>query len=441
MRHTIFLLKVFVIVLAVVWASYSPGHLILDWDDYVVKISLRAFLGVGLSLLFVAMALYAGYKNLYNAVKRRTERKSLSNFKDLQAQVVKGMVDLELGQEESSKRLFQQAATRKAQDDLLVLGAYRAAIQSRDQETLELLVPRLQESSALKGLSLKYQVLREISKKNYFLAYNLSRDALLKATQPWFLKAGVFLAMQQEKFDQALVYVQEGRQLKVFSRGYAQYLTSLIFYRKAMLAGKDNKMYMTHLIKAHELNVGFVDASLALSQAYVREGEFVKTKKILMETWQVDASSYEVAAAYCSLGADPLESAKLARALLKAAPHSMVAKVLLILQYIDAELWGEAKKALDTLVQKKHVEPSLFMESLESLLVYQEKGEAEKLKEALQAWLSAGLVQKWKCQYCGHEATSWQLFCEACDAFDHLIVADPFEAPFENPVIPVVLPS
>lgn len=436
MNYLIFVFKLCLILAVVIWASYYPGDVSLEWEDYVVKMTLRVFLGGGLAIGLIILTLYSAYKNLFNSIKAHMERRAFSQFKAQQEQIVAGLIDVELGNISKAKKLVTSLMNKKDPTPLALLYAFNAAYHFNQAEKIDELIPQLQVVKELKILSTKYQIELAVSQGNYPLAFTICREALKNTSGAWLLKVATFLAIKEKKFEEALAYLKEGRQIHEFDKNYDDYMSSIIWYQHAKFLGEEHENYITYLHRSHDLNIGFTNAAVRLARAYEATNAAKKAKNVLTETWKMRPNSYEIAESYCALGTDPMDKAKLARELLSLQPDSRVARIILTVQYIQARLWGEAKKELDALESKHTDTAKETVDYLQALIAHDEKEDTEKAYEILQNLLSEHLKQKWQCHYCGHRSISWQPFCDSCDAFDHLERGDQKRALSTIPTFP-----
>lgn len=436
MKYLFFIIKLLLILGVVIWASYYPGDVILDWDQYIYKMSLRVFLGGSLFIILIILTLYGAYKNLFNSLKVHMERRSRTQLKSLQEQMIQGLIDLELKNTSAAKKILNQLLKKKSKDALVLFYEFKVAYDSQDKKLIESLLPSLQLSPQLKILSIKYQIEQAVSQNNYPLAFTICRDALRTLSGAWLHKVGIFLAIKEKNFEQAHTLLKEGTYLQEFDNAYVHYMGSIIWYQHAKTVGEKSKDYIPFLSKSHDLNIRFTNAAVRLACAYKNQDQISKAKETLLETWNEAPESFEIAEEYVSLGKNAVESAKLARELLEMQPQSKVGRIVLVLQYIKAKLWGEVKHEMDDLALLPSKDLGHEKEYLEALLVHEEKGDNDKAFDILQRLLESALRQKWQCQYCGNRSNSWQPFCESCDAFDHLDYVQPKNSSASIPILP-----
>ncbi len=436
MTYFLLIVKILIVVAAVIWASYVPGEITLEWQDYVIKFSLRTYVGFSLTLLILLLTLYDAYKDLYNRIKLRLERKSHLKLARFQTKLMESFIDLEL---HNNSRVDQEVRFLEKSSHGSLLGLYfkyRVAVLRDDEAMLDGLVSKLQENPVLKPLACKIQIRTAVSMNNYALALKLTEDALKKFPSAWFYKSAVFLCINNKHYEEALNYLREGARAYEFGAEYENYLFSVIWYQYAKFVGPKNDVYVDYLQKAHDFNLSYTQPALRLSQEYVAKNQVDRAKTILKETWKAQKNSYSVAAAYANLGKDEIEQAQYAKELYEEDKKSPIAHLVLILKYINAKLWAEARREL-TLFSKKHAGAyEVEVEYLTAILAHEELGEAQHAYEVLRDTFRKNLRRKWTCRYCGHQAESWQPLCESCDRFDHLDHTHVTQNPLLLPFIP-----
>lgn len=436
MIYFVWVIKLLIIFAAIAWASYVPGEITLDWQDYIIKFSLRTYVGFTVTLLILLLTLYDAYKDLYNRIRTKLERKTYLKLVKFHEKLIQGFIDLEL---HNVKLVDQERKflSSKYPDNLLALYyQYRVAVTRDEKDKLEDLIAKLQLNPILKPLALKIQIRAAVAMGNDTLAFKLTEEALKTSPSAWFYKSAVFLCISTKKYQEALEYLREGGSLYSLDTAYENYLFSMIWYQYAKHLGPENENYMAYLQKAHEHNLSNPQPSLSLASFYVDKNQSDRAKKVLIETWKNNAHSFSIANMYAELGATQVEQAQQARELVKVTPEAPIAQLVLILKYIQAKLWGEAQRELDDFSQKYHESHQPEIDYLTALLVHDEQGENEKAYEILNKLLQQRLRRKWSCKFCGHQAESWQSFCESCNKFDHLEYAEVSQNPLLLPFIP-----
>lgn len=436
MIYFVWIIKILIIILAVGWASYVPGEITLDWQDYIIKFSLRTYVGFSVTLLILLLTLYDAYKDLYNRIRSRLERNTYLRLLKFQEKLIQGFIDLELQNSNLVDNEVNFLKSKYPQDLLSLYYQYRVATTRNDQENLDKLIAKLQLNPILKPLALKIQIRQAISMGNTSLAFKLTEEALKLMPSAWFYKSAVFLSIGNKKYEKALEYLREGGRLYSFEKGYENYLFSIIWYQFAKHLGPDQDNYVEYLQKAHEYNLSNPQPSLLLAKYFAENDQMDRAKKTLLETWKSNSNSYLVARAYADLGSAEIEQAQLASDLYKQSPEAPIAALVLILKYINAKLWGEAQKALKKFTDKYSKSHSSEINYLNALMTHDEKGENEKAYEMLNSLLQQKLKRKWSCKFCGYESEAWQAFCESCSKFDHLEYAEVAQNPLLLPFIP-----
>lgn len=435
---TYFLLtaKILLVLGAVIWASYVPGEITLEWQEYIIKFSLRTYVGFSLTILILLITLYDAYKDLYNRIKFRLERKAHSKLTRFQAKLMESFIDLELHNNTRVDEEIRYLEKRHPGSLLGLYFKYRAAVAQNDTERLDDLVFRLQQDSILKPLAYKIQIRSAVSMGNFTLALQLTQDALNKFPSAWFYKSAIFLCINSKNYEEALNYLRDGSRIYQFGEDYERYLLSVIWYQYAKSLGAESAEYVDYLQKAHDANLSYTQPALKLAQKYFEEDQRDRAKGVLKETWAVQKQSYSVAMAYASLGGDAIEQAQYAKELHEMDPEAAVAQLVLILKYTEAKLWAEARRTLDDFSREHGADYKLEVDYLTAILAHEELGEAERAYEVLRGILRENLRRKWTCRYCGHQTDTWQPLCESCDRFDHLDPSHVMQNPLLLPFIP-----
>ena len=434
MTYLFLIIKILIIVSAVAWASYVPGEITLEWQNYIIKFSLRTYIGFTLTIIVLLLTLYDAYKDLYNRIKLRLERKSHLKLVKFHEKLMLGFIDLEMHNTQAVDQELKFLEMRHPENILGLFFQYRVAVLREDIKMQEALIARLQSNALLKPLGVKLQVRRAVLINDFTLAFNLTQDALNLFPSAWFYKSAIFLCIHNKAYQQALNYLREGSHAYHFDRDYENYLFSMIWFQYAKFEGVHSDNYLPFLQKSHEYNLAYTQPSLYLARAYAERDQRDRASQVLLETWDAQKESFSIIEAYADLGRDSIEKAQYAKELVEKDPSSPLAHLVLIMKYIEAKLWAEAHRVFDEFMLKHHDSFKVEVEYLTAILSHDEMGETERAYEVLHNILRESLRRKWTCKYCGHQSEVWQPLCDSCGKFDHLnhvqVTQNPLLLPF-----------
>jgi len=430
----------FVFVLALFCLIYyfymHPGVVSISYPPYTIEISVLAFSFLFLFTLFITFFITSRIQHIFQFFVRWRERKEFSQYKKIETLFIEGVVLLEEHKEKEAKAILTKFETlSEKQQSFSPLGILYQFLYTRKHPShpvMQNILLRLQSDPVLKVLAYKTQIRHAVEQTNYELAKALCDEYLLQdAKSPWFLKVMIFLSIKLNQFKNALHFLEETHRFE--SPDYQLYMGSIIWYQWAKRLGPQDEHYVPYLTKSHNLNLRFAAAAARLATAFEQQGDPKRAKRVLLETWEKHPY-FEIGEQFCSLGETPMEQAQLAKELFLIHPRDIMSHILLVLFYMRAELWGEARKELEK-VRTKGTKPRV-VKFLDAMVSHDEMGDTEQAYRILKELLESRLKVKWQCKKCKHESTTWEPFCEKCDSFDHIHYEQP-ETKIKIPIFPM----
>jgi HemY protein len=155
-----------------------------------------------------------------------------------------------------------------------------------------------------------------------------------------------------------------------------------------------------------------------LAELLIKGGDAKRALKTLERGWAV-APHPDLAELYLKASgeADPLKRVGIVRRLAGQNPGDIESHLALAQASLDANLWGEARRHLET---ASGTNPSVRV--CRMMAEVEERAHADQAK--VHDWLAraadAPADRAWRCSACGAHHESWRPVCESCGAFGTL---------------------
>lgn len=375
MFHKILWFSFFALCVGITAFMYvNPGMVYIHWTPYVIEVSTLVFALLFLGALFFTFLFATGIQKISSFISSWRENKKLLQFQRVEALFLEGFTALESEDETIAKESYNTFLSHQAKMSSPLGVLYRFLYERKMNIPLagRGAFLDLQGHPKLSVLAYKMQIEQALLHKNYSLAETLLKDFLYHHHEsPWFLKAAVMASLHTGKFAEALNYAEKKKSSTLAPS--RQKLTGFIWLKRAEEEGVDHPDYLSHLEKAYE-DYPTSKVALLMGEAYIKGGNDKNAKKILLDSWEKEPT-FEVGSRYANLGDTAYEQAELAKQLFKKQPDSLVAGALLTLFYLRAELWGEARSALERL--KKKGASDVLIAYFESVFAYDEGKDAK----------------------------------------------------------------
>ncbi|MFD1378151.1 tetratricopeptide repeat protein [Fodinicurvata halophila] len=209
---------------------------------------------------------------------------------------------------------------------------------------------------------------------------------------------------------------------------------------EAAEAAGDTATARRHLARALKLEPGFIPAVLLAARLDFRKGRKRRARKLLEQGWQEQPHPgiVEVCLEEPGLSDKPYERIKRIERLTQANPTHPESRLALAQVNLDAELWGEARKHLRSLMEST---PEHRVFRMMAELEAREKGDSEKAADWLRQAETANPDPAWVCGSCGALSGKWSARCGVCDTFDTLLWRTPRHSSMNLVGIPPSRPS
>lgn len=422
-RGILFFIKLAVLIAIAVWLAEQPGNVSIEWLGYRVDTSVGLLLAAVFVLLVVAALGYRFWRALRGAPRSLVRARQRSRRRKGYEALTNGLVAVAAGDAPEADKWARRASHLLDEPPLVRLLEAQAAQLDNDEPTArahftEMLEHRETRFLGLRGLFL--QAMRdgdEEAARRY-----LERARNLRPETPWVLNGLFELSERSGDLDKAEEALRESQKQRFLPRPEASRKRAVVLMEaaEASEAAGETATARQYLARALKLEPGFVPALLLAARLDFRKGRKRRARKLLEQGWreQPHPGIVEVLLEEPGLSDKPYERIKRIERLTQDNPTHPESRLALARVNLEAELWGEARKHLRSLLDST---PEHRVFRLMAELEERENGDSEKAADWLRQAETASPDPGWVCGSCGALSGKWSAHCGVCDAFDTLL--------------------
>jgi HemY protein len=445
-----FIIKLALLVSGAVWLANRPGNLSLVWFGYRVDIPPLGLAMLGVILGFIVLWLIGNGVARIMAVPgelgaMRGHAREAKGYQIL----TRGFAAAAAGDAREARRLAQQAqkllSHHGTEPPITRLLAAQAAQLEGDDAAAQAHFKTLAETPETAILGLRGLAMGALKTGDEAAALKLAERAL--AANPnaqWAADTAMRLQVKVGRFDSAenslkalvragALTAQQGQQRR------AALLTEKA--RQSLIVGGSDVTAEAAINAAREavkLAGTFAPARFMLARLLVRQGKRKEAMRLIEQVW--DSHPHEILGEAYLLAGDnerPLERTQRLEKLQRQNSDHPETHRLLAEADLAADLWGEARRHLERLVELERT--SVGGPTQGTCRAFARLEEQERHDQgAARVWLDAAALAPadaaWICSQCGQpsdsgpESGQWQFTCTRCQAIDSLVWRVPVRA-------------
>jgi HemY protein len=417
-RSALFFLQLILLVLASVWLANEPGTVTIVWRDWRIDPPIGVLVLMVALLALAAAVCYRFWRYLRQAPGRLLSSHHLNRERKGYRELAQGMISLAAGDAAGALRHANRADTllgAPAAGHLLI--AQAASLQGKAALAKEhFQAIQLEGDAGLAGLrGLFDQAMAAGDKAEALRLGEKIRD--LKPDAVWILPQLFDLQIT------ALDWVAADKTITEAIRHLAVPLEegkknrALVLYERGRSASDlgDTEAAIGFMREAYDLDPMLVSSSIEYARLLNANGKKRRALRVLEQTWA--RTNYPgVAHEYASMETSDLSIDRF-KALQKLITHSDAGAdgAFLLAEYaFKAQLWGEARRHLSSILQDRPTASSyLLMADIEE----DENGNIEAADTWRRSVATAAADKSWICEGCGVPADEWSTACGNCGAF------------------------
>jgi HemY protein len=214
--------------------------------------------------------------------------------------------------------------------------------------------------------------------------------------------------------------LEAGMRQKVVSANRGRTLRALLLVERSRNAEHDGRDGDALILARDAFGLAPERIAVAgrLAELQIKTGDGKRAMKTLERTWSL-APHPDLAELYLKAAgeSDPLKRVGIMRKLAAQKPDDMESNLALAQTALDAGLWGEARRHLDSAGGSN---PSVRVCRLMAEVEERAQSDQAKVHDWLTRAAHAPADKAWRCSACGAHHESWRSVCESCGAFGTL---------------------
>ena len=408
------------VAVAAAWLTETPGAVTLEWRDWRVDTSV-AMLALFVVLLFLSGAgIYQVWRLFLRAPKATMEGRAARRRENGYLALTRGMVAVAAGDAAEARRQARKASEVLGRPPgALLIGAQAAQIEGRPDVARKfydaMLETRETELLGIRGLL----TLAEQAGDDAAAMELAEKARKLNPRAPWALTRLFQLQIKDRRWEEAEATLRDAMAAEAVSPAEGQPRDAALLVQLSLMAERagNRRLALDRARKAQKTSPAFLPATLQLVALLHADGKTRAARKAAEQAWQAEPHP-DLARLYLQVdgGTDPARRLKAAEALAALAPKARETHLAMARALLDARLWGQARRHLET----AGGDPDAAFCRLFAELEQAENGDVALARDWLSRASEAPREPAWLCSNCGATAHEWSALCGHCGAFETL---------------------
>lgn len=402
------------------WLTETPGAVTLEWRGWRVDTSV-AMLVLFVVLLFLSGAgIYQLWRLFLRAPKAMMEGRAARRRENGYLALTRGMVAVAAGDAAEARRQARKASEVLGRPPgALLIGAQAAQMEGRHDVAHKfyeaMLETRETELLGIRGLL----TLAEQAGDDEAALELAEKARKLNPQAPWALTRLFQLQIKDRRWEDAEATLRDAMAAEAVSPAEGQPRDAALLVQLSLMAERagNRRLALERARKAQKAAPAFLPATLQLVALLHADGKNRAARKAAEQAWQAEPHP-DLARLYLQVegGADSTRRVKAAEALAALAPKARETHLTMASVLLEARLWGQARKQLET----AGGDPDAAFCRLFAELEQAENGDAALARDWLSRASEAPREPAWLCSNCSATAHEWSALCGHCSAFETL---------------------
>ena len=410
-----------VMMLAAVWLAERPGTLTAEWRGWRIDTSVGVVLVVVLLLMLAGIALWLTYRSIVGAPGAFLEGWGDSRKRRGYRELTQGLAAVAAGDGVEAQKHARKAEALLSEPALTLLLSAQAAQLTGDREAAAKTFTAMLEDDQMAFLGLRGLISQSLRDGDQGRALDYAERAFkLRPQTPWVVHSLFDMQAQIGEWKSAQATLEAGLRTKVITQNKGRTLKALLLVERSRAAEHEaqDADALALAREAFGLAPERIAVSRRLAEAQLKSGDARRAMKTLERGWALSPHP-DLAELYLKASAenDPLKRVGVVRKLTAQKPDDLESQLVLAQTALDAGLWGEARRYLQT---AGGANPPVRVCRLMAEVEERAHSDQAKVHEWLGKAAIAPADKAWRCSACGAHHESWRSVCESCGAFGTL---------------------
>jgi len=404
------------VVAIAVWFSDRPGQVSIEWQGWLIQLSVAKFI-LGCLILFVTFFIFFRLIRLIVGVPTRLRSKRQNSRRERGYKALtRGMVAVAAGDPDEAGRQARRADVFLNEPPLTMLLSAQAAQLNGDEAAAEKYFTSMLNQPETAFLGVRGLLIQAQRKKDQPAVIKYLEQAYkLQPKTPWVLTNMFDLQVSERKWQEALATLElltKYTDLPTEDTRERRTLILLGCCGEARDAGNE-LLAARYAKRALSISPDFLPAAILAAESMLRTDKSGQAMRIICKIWK-NSPHPDLANLFSRIGESnkPIQKVKRLERLLELNPNNAESHLAFARTALDAELWGEARGHLET-----------ALEINATVRVYRLLADLEERSgagsDAASKWLlraaTAAPDRAWICSGCAAVGNSWLPVCNNCD--------------------------
>jgi HemY protein len=406
---------------AAVWLAERPGTITAEWHGWRLDTSVGVVLIVVALLMLLGVALWHAWRWIVGAPSALIEGWGESRRRQGYRALTHGLAAVAAGDASEAQKQARKAEKLLREPPLTLLLSAQAAQLAGDREGAKRAFSTMLDDEQTAFLGLRGLIAQALRDSDPQQAMALAERAFkLRPDTEWVVHSLFDMQAQVGQWRAAQETLDTGIRRKVINAERGRALKALILVERSRAAERDGNMpdALAYSREAFALAPERIAAAACHADLLIKTGDARRAMRTIERAWSL-APHPDLAQLYLKASGeqDPLKRIAVVRRLATQKPDDLESHLALAQSSLDAGLWGEARRHLQTAGgTSPATRVCRMMAEVEERA---HSGEA-KVREWLARAAAAPADRTWRCAACGAQHESWRPVCESCAAFGTL---------------------
>lgn len=411
------------VVAAAIWFSDRPGAVSIEWQGWLIELSVGRFVLALAVFIAVAVLVVGLFRMIGRTPGRIRDSLRTSRRERGYRALTQGMVAVAAGDPDEANRQARRADVLLDEPPLTMLLSAQAAQLNGDEAAAARYFNNMLDRPETAFLGMRGLLIQAQKSDDPRAALEYAERAYrLQPKTPWVLNTMFDLQVAEGRWRAALETLEEAVKKRVIPADAARNrrATVLLGCSGEAEAAGDMAEALRFAKRANSLAPDFLPAVLRNTELLIKNGKIRQATRMIQTAWGRRPHP-DLARAYADTdpksAGDDLKRVKLFERLLSFNPDHAESHIALAEAALAAELWGEARNHLEKAAGE---DPSArvcrMMADLEE--------RAGEDTDAVHDWLlrasTAAPAPAWVCGDCGAAWETWSPVCGDCDGLGTL---------------------
>ena len=421
LRTIIWFVFAIVAMLGAVWLAERPGSVTAEFRGWRLDTSVGVLMISVVVLILVSVGGWLLYRWIVGAPGALLDGWGESRRRRGYRELTQGLAAVAAGDGVEAQKHARKAEQLLSEPALTLLLSAQAAQLNGDRDGARRAFTAMLEDDQMAFLGLRGLIGQSLRDGDQAQALSYAERAFaLRPHTPWVVHSLFDMQAQVGQWRAAQETLETGIRRKVVTADKGRTLKALLEVERSREAERDGRASDALALarEAFGLAPERIAVTQRLAELQLKAGDPKKAMKTIERGWSV-APHPDLASLYLDASGETevLKRVGVVRRLAEQKPGDIESHLALAQASLDAGLWGEARRHLDTAAGTN---PSTRVCRLMAEVEEREQTGQDKVRRWLARAADAPADRAWRCNACGAHHEGWRPVCESCGAFGTL---------------------